>query len=54
MLVTDRRLAVATTDDRFALDVPLRRLRRGQFDIERARPATLFWSRSLLWIGRKS
>lgn len=41
MLVTDRRLAVATTDRRFALDIPFDHLRRVQFDIERTRPATL-------------
>ena len=41
MLVTDRRLAVATTDDRFDLDIPFQHLRRVQFDIERSRPATL-------------
>ena len=41
LLVTDRRLAVATTDDRFDLDIPFDRLRRVQFDIERTRPATL-------------
>jgi hypothetical protein len=41
MLVTDRRLAVATTEDRFALDIPFQHLRRVQFDIERSRPATL-------------
>ena len=40
LLVTDRRVAVAS-DDRVALDVPFERLRRVQFDIERARPATL-------------
>ncbi|HEY4227186.1 MAG TPA: hypothetical protein VGM49_02520 [Candidatus Limnocylindrales bacterium] len=40
LLVTDRRLAVAT-DDRVALDIRLAGLRRIQFDIERVRPATL-------------
>jgi hypothetical protein len=38
--VTDRRLAVAA-NDRLVLDIPFDRLRRIQFDIERARPATL-------------
>jgi hypothetical protein len=41
MLVTDRRLAVATNDQCFALDIPFEHLRRVQFDIERSRPATL-------------
>jgi hypothetical protein len=40
LLVTDRRLAVATAD-RIALDVGFAALRRIQFDIERKRPATL-------------
>ena len=40
LLVTDRRLAVAT-DDRVALDIGFEGLRRIQFDIERQRPATL-------------
>ncbi len=40
LLVTDRRVAVAQRD-RVRLDVPFDRLRRIQFDIERARPATL-------------
>ncbi len=40
LLVTDRRIAVAT-DDRIALDIRLEGLRRVQFDIERVRPATL-------------
>lgn len=40
ILVTDRRVAVGD-DERVALDIPLRHLRRVQFDIERARPATL-------------
>jgi hypothetical protein len=38
--VTDRRLIVAA-DNRVALDVAIDRIRRIQFDIERARPATL-------------
>jgi hypothetical protein len=40
LLVTDRRLAVAT-DDRVTLDIGFDALRRIQFDIERTRPATL-------------
>lgn len=40
LVVTDRRVAVAA-DQRLALDVSFDRLRRVQFDIERARPATL-------------
>jgi hypothetical protein len=40
LLVTDRRLAVVSTD-RLLLDVPIDALRRIQFDIERTRPATL-------------
>jgi hypothetical protein len=40
VVVTDRRLVVAT-DARLMLDVPFDRLRRIQFDIERARPAAL-------------
>jgi hypothetical protein len=40
LLLTDRRLAVAS-GERIALDMPLPRLRRIQFDIERRRPATL-------------
>jgi hypothetical protein len=40
LLVTDRRLAVAT-EDRVALDIGFAGLRRSQFDIERHRPATL-------------
>ena len=40
LLVTDRRVAVAE-GDRVALDVPIKGLRRIQFDIERERPATL-------------
>jgi hypothetical protein len=40
LLVTDRRIAVAE-EERIALDVPFRELRRIQFDIERERPATL-------------
>ncbi len=40
IVVTDRRLAVASTD-RLMLDVPIAGLRRIQFDIERQRPATL-------------
>jgi len=38
--VTDRRLLVAA-NNRVALDVTIDRIRRIQFDIERARPATL-------------
>lgn len=40
LLLTDRRLVVAS-GERIQLDVPLPRLRRIQFDIERRRPATL-------------
>ena len=40
LLATDRRMAVIA-DERLALDLPYRRLRRIQFDIERDRPATL-------------
>jgi hypothetical protein len=40
LLVTDKRLAVAASE-RLALDVSIAQLRRIQFDIERARPATL-------------
>jgi hypothetical protein len=40
LLVTDRRVAVAT-EDRVALDVGYTGVRRIQFDIERHRPATL-------------
>jgi hypothetical protein len=40
VVVTDRRLVVAS-DSRLMLDVPFDRLRRIQFDIERARPAAL-------------
>ena len=40
IVVTDRRLVVAS-DARLMLDVPFERLRRIQFDIERARPAAL-------------
>ena len=40
LLVTDRRVAVAEAD-RVALDIPIKGLRRIQFDIERERPATL-------------
>jgi hypothetical protein len=40
VVVTDRRLVVAS-DARLMLDVPFDRLRRIQFDIERARPAAL-------------
>ena len=40
VIVTDRRLAIAA-QDRLALDVPIKNLRRIQFDIERDRPATL-------------
>ncbi len=41
VLVTDRRLAVASRADRFDLDIPFDSLRRVQFDIERTRPAVL-------------
>ncbi len=41
VLVTDRRLAVASRADRFDLDIPFHGLRRVQFDIERTRPAVL-------------
>ena len=40
IIVTDRRLLVAT-DDALTVDIPFDRLRRIQFDIEKARPATL-------------
>jgi hypothetical protein len=40
VVVTDRRLVVAS-ESRLILDVPFDRLRRIQFDIERARPAAL-------------
>ena len=40
LAVTDRRVIVAA-EDRLALAVPYDRLRRIQFDIERARPATM-------------
>jgi hypothetical protein len=40
LIVTDRRLAIATSD-RVALDVAYADVRRIQFDIERKRPATL-------------
>lgn len=40
VVVTDRRLAV-TDDQRIALNVDLREVRRIQFDIERERPATM-------------
>ena len=40
LAVTDRRLVVAD-DQRVALDIPYDSVRRVQFDIERARPATL-------------
>ena len=40
VVVTDSRLVVAS-DARLMLDVPFERLRRIQFDIERARPAAL-------------
>ncbi|MEA2518778.1 MAG: hypothetical protein QOF49_858 [Chloroflexota bacterium] len=40
LALTDRRLVVAS-DSRVALSVPLRAIRRIQFDIERNRPATL-------------
>ena len=40
VVVTDRRLVVAS-EGRLMLDVPFGRLRRIQFDIERARPAAL-------------
>ena len=41
VLVTDKRLAVASRPDRFDLDIPFDGLRRVQFDIERTRPAVL-------------
>jgi hypothetical protein len=41
VLVTDKRLAVASRPDRFDLDIPYDGLRRVQFDIERTRPAVL-------------
>jgi hypothetical protein len=41
LLVTDRRVAVATDEDRLVLNVPIEHVRRVQFDIERSRPATL-------------
>ena len=40
LAVTGRRLAIAA-NDRVVLDIPFKRLRRIQFDIERSRPATL-------------
>ncbi len=40
ILVTDRRIAVAE-DDRITLDIPIGKLRRIEFDIEKGRPATL-------------
>jgi len=40
IVVTSRRLAIGS-QERLALDVPIDNLRRIQFDIERARPATL-------------
>lgn len=40
LVVTDRRVVVAA-DDRVALDIAFKALRRVQFDIERDRPATL-------------
>ena len=40
LAVTDRRLVVVD-DHRVALDIPYDSVRRVQFDIERARPATL-------------
>ena len=41
IIVTDKRVVVAVVPERFHLDVPFEALRRVQFDIERARPATL-------------
>jgi hypothetical protein len=41
VLVTNKRLAVASRPDRFDLDIPFDGLRRVQFDIERTRPAVL-------------
>jgi hypothetical protein len=41
VLVTDKRVAVASRPDRFDLDIPFESLRRVQFDIERTRPAVL-------------
>lgn len=40
IVVTDRRVAVAS-HEHLLLDIPIDRLRRIQFDIERGRPATL-------------
>ena len=40
VLVTNERVAVAA-DERIAMDLAIRELRRIQFDIERDRPATL-------------
>lgn len=40
LALTDRRLIVAA-NDRVTLDIPIDGVRRVQFDIERARPATL-------------
>ena len=40
IIVTDQRLVVAT-DAALMVDIPYGRLRRIQFDIEKARPATL-------------
>ena len=40
VLVTDERVAVAA-DERIAMNLAIRELRRIQFDIERDRPATL-------------
>src|SRR4051794_11177257 len=41
LLVTDRRLAVSLSGDRFELDIPFDGLRRIQLDFERVRPATM-------------
>jgi hypothetical protein len=41
LVVTDRRVAIATENGRLAMNLPIEHLRRIQFDIERTRPATL-------------
>jgi hypothetical protein len=41
IVVTNARIAIAAEDGRLAMDLPIEDLRRIQFDIERARPATL-------------
>ena len=40
LVLTDRRLVVVT-DQRLMVDVPIERVRRIEFDIEKGRPATL-------------